>query len=64
MPGQAPPPVFTYPALWSVQWAQAETMVTAAPAGALAATVTVILGQAVSTLGPPPPEVLYPSPSG
>lgn len=68
-----PPPVFTSPALWSVQWAQAETQVTVAnlnaatitvaPAGPLAATVTVTAaGQVTGTLEPPGTEVIYPAP--
>ena len=67
------PPVFVYPALWSVEWVQAETRVTVtgtgaqvsfAPAGPLAATVTATsLGQASATFTPPDTEVIYPAPS-
>ena len=67
------PPVFTFPAYWSVAWAQAETQVTVegivatltiAPAGPLAATVTVMsAGQVCATLQPPDTEVLYPQPA-
>ena len=67
------PPVFVSPALWAVEWAQAETQVTVAnvnaatitiaPAGPLAATVTVTTaGEAAGTLEPPETEVIYPSP--
>lgn len=66
-------PVFTFPALWSVQWAQAETRVTVTdaaaatiaitPAGPLAATVTVTAaGEATGTLEPPDTEAIYPEP--
>ena len=76
-PGRPTPvigePVFTFPALWSVQWVQAETQVTVTdaaaatititPAGLLAATVTVTApGEATATLGPPDTEVIYPEP--
>ena len=66
-------PVFISPALWSAEWAQAETQVTVAnlnaatitiaPAGPLAATVTVTTaGQVTGTLEPSVPEVIYPAP--
>jgi hypothetical protein len=67
-------PVFTYPALWSVEWAQAETQVTVTnlaaatititPAGPLAATIAVTdaAGDDAGTLGPADVEVIYPSP--
>jgi hypothetical protein len=66
-------PVFIFPALWSVEWAEAETQVTVTnlaaatitvtPAGPLAATIGVTaLGEAPATLGPPDAEVIYPEP--
>ena len=67
-----PVPVFVSPALWAVEWAQAETQVTVtgigatvtiAPAGPLAATVTVTTaGQVTGTLEPGETEVIYPAP--
>ena len=56
------PPVFIYPAVWAVEWAEAETQVTVTPAGPLAATVTVTgTGNAAGTLQPPDNEVIYPA---
>ena len=66
-------PVFTYPAFWSVEWAQAETQVTVTnlaaatvtitPVGPLAATIGVTaLGEVPATLSPPDPETIYPEP--
>jgi hypothetical protein len=67
-------PVFTFPALWSVEWVQAETQVTVTnlaaatititPAGPLAATIGMTaLGEVSATLEPPDPEVIYPEPA-
>jgi hypothetical protein len=65
----------TMPASWTVAWAEAETQVTVtnlaaatitvAPAGPLAATITVTdaAGDDAGTLGPPDVEVIYPAPS-
>jgi hypothetical protein len=61
--GAFAPPVFTYPAYWTVRWVQADTQVTVSPAGAQTATVTsAVLGESAATLYPPGPAVIYPSP--
>ncbi len=61
--GAFTPPVFTYPAYWTVAWVMADTRVAVSPAGAQAVTITSAAGgEPAATLYPPGPAVIYPSP--